>query len=54
MEEDPQRRCPDISLARRVLHWEPLVELDEGLRRTIEWFARVVEGAGERPSSMTL
>jgi dTDP-glucose 4,6-dehydratase len=44
VEEDPQRRCPDISLARRVLHWEPLVGFDEGLKRTIEWFARRVEG----------
>jgi dTDP-glucose 4,6-dehydratase len=45
VEEDPQRRCPDISLARRVLHWEPLVGFDEGLKRTIEWFARVAEPA---------
>jgi dTDP-glucose 4,6-dehydratase len=45
MEDDPQRRCPDISLARRVLQWEPLVGFDEGLKRTIEWFARVAEGA---------
>jgi dTDP-glucose 4,6-dehydratase len=51
MEEDPQRRCPDISLARRVLHWEPLVGFDEGLKRTIEWFARVpgaVRATGDR------
>ena len=45
MEEDPQRRCPDTSLAQRELHWEPLVGFDEGLKRTIGWFTRVVEGA---------
>jgi len=40
--DDPQVRQPDISKARRVLNWEPLVNLEEGLRRTIEWFrARV-------------
>ncbi len=32
---DPQRRCPDISRARRELGWEPTTPLDEGLRRTI-------------------
>jgi dTDP-glucose 4,6-dehydratase len=36
--DDPRRRCPDISLARRVLGWEPKVSLDEGLGRTVSWF----------------
>jgi dTDP-glucose 4,6-dehydratase len=36
--DDPERRCPDIGKARRVLGWEPQVALDEGLRRTIEYF----------------
>lgn len=35
--DDPDRRRPDITLARRLLDWEPTVALDEGLRRTIEW-----------------
>ncbi|MCR4406537.1 MAG: SDR family oxidoreductase [Anaerolineae bacterium] len=40
--DDPQVRQPDISKARRVLGWEPRVDLEEGLRRTVEWFrARV-------------
>jgi dTDP-glucose 4,6-dehydratase len=38
--DDPTVRQPDIALARRELGWEPTVELDEGLRRTIEWFRR--------------
>ncbi|MGI8537308.1 MAG: UDP-glucuronic acid decarboxylase family protein [Mycobacteriales bacterium] len=36
--DDPTVRQPDIALARRELGWEPTVELDEGLRRTIAWF----------------
>jgi len=36
--DDPQVRRPDISKARRVLNWEPRVGLEEGLRKTIEWF----------------
>ena len=39
--DDPTQRRPDISLARKVLGWEPEVELREGLRRTAEWFASV-------------
>ena len=39
-EDDPAVRRPDISLAKRVLQWEPKIALDEGLRRTAEWFAK--------------
>ena len=35
--DDPEKRRPDITLAREVLGWEPLVPLEEGLERTIEW-----------------
>jgi dTDP-glucose 4,6-dehydratase len=35
--DDPEVRCPDISLARDRLGWEPHVPLAEGLKRTIEW-----------------
>jgi len=38
--DDPKVRRPDISLARRVLGWEPEVPLVEGLARTAEWFRR--------------
>lgn len=37
--DDPKVRQPDISLARRILDWEPRVALDDGLRETIEFFA---------------
>jgi UDP-glucuronate decarboxylase len=36
--DDPTQRKPDISLAKKVLHWEPKVELSEGLDRTIPYF----------------
>ena len=37
-EDDPRRRQPDISRAREELGWQPVVGLEEGLSRTIEWF----------------
>ncbi|HEX8321712.1 UDP-glucuronic acid decarboxylase family protein [Longimicrobium sp.] len=49
-EDDPKVRQPDITIARAVLGWEPRVELEEGLQRTIPHFRRLVEGhdAGAR------
>jgi len=38
--DDPMVRRPDISKARRVLGWEPVVSLEEGLARTVEWFRK--------------
>jgi dTDP-glucose 4,6-dehydratase len=38
--DDPQVRQPDITRARQLLGWEPEVELEEGLRRTIESLGR--------------
>ncbi len=37
-EDDPKQRQPDISQAKRILKWQPKIELEEGLRMTIEWF----------------
>jgi dTDP-glucose 4,6-dehydratase len=36
--DDPMVRQPDISKAQQVLGWEPVVSLEEGLKRTVEWF----------------
>lgn len=36
--DDPGRRCPDISKAKRILGWEPKVSLDDGMRMTIDYF----------------
>jgi dTDP-glucose 4,6-dehydratase len=41
-EDDPKIRRPDISKARRILGWEPRVPLDEGLKRTIDYFRSVL------------
>lgn len=35
---DPERRCPDITLAQEILKWSPTTSLDEGLEKTIKWF----------------
>ena len=35
---DPKRRCPDITLARKILGWSPGVSLEEGLMKTFRWF----------------
>ena len=41
-QDDPKQRKPDITLARKLLKWEPKVELSEGLARTIEYFRKRV------------
>jgi dTDP-glucose 4,6-dehydratase len=43
--DDPTRRCPDITLARELLGWEPKVALPEGLARLHEWYEK--ERAGD-------
>jgi UDP-glucuronate decarboxylase len=45
-QDDPLQRCPDISRARALLGWEPLVPLAEGLGRTIAYFERMLAGEG--------
>jgi len=37
-EDDPKLRRPDITRARKLLGWEPEVDLDQGLRRTLDYF----------------
>jgi len=41
-QDDPLHRQPDIALAREKLNWEPKLNLEQGLKRTIEYFRGVV------------
>ena len=43
---DLKRSCLDIGLAERVLGWRPKVQLDEGVRRTVEYFRQAHSGTG--------
>ena len=56
--DDPKQRCPEIARAREALGWEPRVPAEEGLRRTLKWFAarrgvppRRVESHRETPAA---
>ena len=42
--DDPRQRQPNISQAKEVLDWEPTIELEQGLRRTIDYFERFLSG----------
>ena len=39
-QDDPKRRCPDISKAKHILKWEPKVGLEEGLKLTLDYFRK--------------
>jgi len=41
-QDDPQRRRPDIGLAKKVLNWQPQIDLDSGLNQTIEYFRQII------------
>nr|WP_204259780.1 UDP-glucuronic acid decarboxylase family protein [Lichenicola cladoniae] len=43
-QDDPTQRCPDITRARNLLGWEPQVGLDDGLRRSIDYFDQLLGG----------
>lgn len=40
--DDPKQRCPNISLAKKLLNWEPTIERKEGLRRTVEFYRKLL------------
>jgi UDP-glucuronate decarboxylase len=44
--DDPTQRQPDISMARKHLGWEPAIKLEEGLRKTIDYFKEHLSDAG--------
>jgi nucleoside-diphosphate-sugar epimerase len=39
-EDDPRRRCPDITKAKKILGWEPVINLESGTIMSIEWFKK--------------
>ena len=41
--DDPKIRQPNIALAKRLFNWEPKVHVEEGLKRTIKWFRKVLK-----------
>jgi dTDP-glucose 4,6-dehydratase len=50
VQDDPQRRCPDIRLAREHLGWEPKVPAEVGLGQTVQWLRDTVMASEHRPS----
>ena len=52
-EDDPKQRQPDITRAREILKWEPMVMLDEGLRRTIAYFETLLQDGVIRAAAVT-
>ena len=46
-QDDPRKRKPDIENARLLLGWEPLVTLDEGIERTVDYFRQKRKGKNE-------
>ena len=38
--DDPQRRKPSIDLAKEILNWEPQIEIEEGIKKTADWFKK--------------
>lgn len=40
-QDDPKQRCPDITLAKKVLDWAPKIELEEGLSKTVPYFSNL-------------
>ena len=47
--DDPIQRCPDISLAKKLLNWQPHTALRHGLERTIAYFDKLLTESGEMP-----
>ncbi len=41
-EDDPRRRCPDITKAEHILKWKPHTEIEDGLKKTIEYFSKKI------------
>jgi len=46
-EDDPLQRCPDISLAKEKLDWQPSIQLEQGLDKTISYFSKIIKMPGK-------
>jgi dTDP-glucose 4,6-dehydratase len=44
-QDDPKQRCPDISKAKRLLGWEPKVDLERGLRMSLDYFSKALQSS---------
>lgn len=42
LQDDPKQRCPDVSLAKETLNWDPIVSLEQGLVKTIQYFRNII------------
>ena len=51
-QDDPQQRRPDITLAKAQLNWQPSIELDEGLCRTVEYFRAALGQGNSKAGSL--
>jgi UDP-glucuronate decarboxylase len=40
--DDPKQRCPDITLAKSILKWEPTIQLKEGIEKTVAYFKQIL------------
>lgn len=47
-QDDPVQRQPDITLAAKNLGWQPKIEVDDGLRRTVDYFSERINGAAKK------
>jgi dTDP-glucose 4,6-dehydratase len=45
-QDDPKQRCPDITKAKRILGWQPKIDLEQGLRLTYDYFRQKVAASG--------
>jgi UDP-glucuronate decarboxylase len=50
-QDDPRQRRPDITQARQMLGWEPTIQLDEGILKTIKYFDELIRASGQRKYS---
>ena len=50
-QDDPKQRCPDISKARRLLGWEPKIDLESGLKMSLRYFREALSMQGKTVSS---